>query len=101
MWLIRKKTMEMIMEASKDSYPNEFGAMLRAEGNIIYEIAILPGTVNGNVHVIFPMYSIPIDFHMLDLCIHIHPEIQGRLMLICICSQIPGRFILLLDIHMI
>ena len=52
----------MIMEASKDSYPREFGAFLRAENNVIYEIAILPGTVQGDHHTIFQLYSKPIDF---------------------------------------
>ncbi len=73
MWLIRKRVMMMIMEASKDSYPKEFGAFLRAHDNIIYEIALLPGTIQGSVHVIFPMYSIPLDFTYVG-SVHSHPS---------------------------
>ena len=40
MWSIRSRLISMIMEASKDSYPMEFGAMLKAEHEVIYEIAM-------------------------------------------------------------
>ena len=65
--------MQMIMEASKDSYPREFGAFLRAENNVIYEIAILPGTVQGDHHTIFQLYSKPIDFTLVG-SVHSHPS---------------------------
>jgi proteasome lid subunit RPN8/RPN11 len=73
MWLIKERTLKMIMEASKDSYPKEFGALLRAENNIIYEIALIPGTISGNVHVIFQSYAIPIDFSYVG-SVHSHPS---------------------------
>ena len=63
----------MIMEASKDSYPKEFGALLRAENHIIYEIALIPGTISGNVHVIFQSYAIPIDCSYVG-SVHSHPS---------------------------
>jgi len=73
MWSIRERTLKLIMEASKDSYPKEFGAFLRAENNIIYEIALLPGTINGNAHVIFQTYNMPIDFSYVG-SVHSHPS---------------------------
>ncbi len=73
MWSIRRNTLKLIMEASKDSYPKEFGAFLRAENNIIYEIALLPGTISGNAHVIFQTYSMPIDFTYVG-SVHSHPS---------------------------
>lgn len=63
----------MIMEASKDSYPKEFGAFLRAENEIIYEIALLPGTVQGDHYAIFQLYSKPIDFSLVG-SVHSHPS---------------------------
>lgn len=63
----------MIMEASRDSYPREFGAFLRAENNIIYEIALLPGTIQGDKHTIFQSYSKPIDFQLVG-SVHSHPS---------------------------
>lgn len=73
MWSIRRKTLAMIMEASKDTYPNEFGAFLKAERNIIYEIALLPGTIQGNRHTIFQAWSKPIDFTLVG-SVHSHPS---------------------------
>ncbi|MCL5731146.1 MAG: Mov34/MPN/PAD-1 family protein [Candidatus Thermoplasmatota archaeon] len=63
----------MILEASKDTYPNEFGAFLRAENEIVYEIAILPGTVNGDHHTIFQLWNKPIDFSIVG-SVHSHPS---------------------------
>lgn len=63
----------MVMEASMDSYPNEFGALLRAEDNIIYEIALMPGTIQGDHHTIFQLYNKPIDFSLVG-SVHSHPS---------------------------
>ena len=73
MWSIRRRTLRMILEASKDTYPKEFGALLKAENGVIYEIAILPGTVNGDRHTIFYMYNKPIDFSIVG-SVHSHPS---------------------------
>lgn len=63
----------MILEASMDSYPNEFGALLRAEDHLIYEIAIMPGTIGGDHHTIFQLYNKPIDFSIVG-SVHSHPS---------------------------
>jgi proteasome lid subunit RPN8/RPN11 len=63
----------MIMEASRDSMTKEFGAYLRAEKNVIYEIAILPGTIQGDKHTIFQTYNKPIDFSIVG-SVHSHPS---------------------------
>ena len=63
----------MIMEASKSSLPNEFGAFLRAQYGVIYEIAMLPGTIQGQSHTIFWMYNKPIDFELVG-SVHSHPS---------------------------
>lgn len=61
------------MEASLDSYPKEFGAFLRAEKEVIYEITILPGTIQGDHHTIFQLYNKPIDFSIVGTA-HSHPS---------------------------
>ncbi len=63
----------MVMEASLDSYPKEFGAFMKAENNVIYEIAILPGTVQGDHHTLFYLYNKPIDFSIVG-SVHSHPS---------------------------
>ena len=70
---IKAKTLRMIMEASKSSYPNEFAAFLRAEGRVIKELMLLPGTVSGNSHAIFQMSMLPIDFTVVGT-VHSHPS---------------------------
>src|SRR3972149_1237230 len=59
---ISRKTLRMILEASRDTYPREFGAILRAEGGVITELLLLPGTVSGNRHAIFQLHMLPADF---------------------------------------
>ena len=70
---IRKRTLRMIMAASKSQYPEEFGAMLRAEGDVINELMLLPGTVSGERHAIFQFHNLPIDFTVVGT-VHSHPS---------------------------
>ena len=63
----------MIMEASKDSYPHEFGAFLRAKFGVIYEIVMLPGTISGGSSVVFQLMMKPIDFSIVG-SVHSHPS---------------------------
>ena len=70
---IRKRILKMIMEASKSSYPEEFGAFLRAEKGVIKELVLLPGTVSGERHAIFHLHMLPIDFTIVGT-VHSHPS---------------------------
>ena len=70
---IRRKTLRMILEASKDTYPKEFAAILRSEEGVIEELLLLPGTVSGDVHAIFQLHMLPIDFSVVGT-IHSHPS---------------------------
>ena len=70
---IRRRTLKMIMEASKSTYPEEFAAFLRAEEGVIRELVLLPGTVSGDSHAIFRMSMLPVDFTIVGT-IHSHPS---------------------------
>jgi len=70
---IRRKTLRMILEASKDTYPKEFAAILRAEEGVITELLLLPGTISGDVHAVFQLHMLPIDFSVVGT-IHSHPS---------------------------
>ena len=70
---IKKRTLKMILEASKSQYPEEFGALLRAEKGVIYELILLPGTVAGERHAIFHFSNLPIDSTVVGT-IHSHPS---------------------------
>jgi len=70
---IKRRTLRMILEASKSQYPEEFGAMLRAEHGVIDELMLLPGTVSGERHAIFQFHNLPIDFTVVGT-VHSHPS---------------------------
>ncbi len=70
---IRRKTLQMILGASKDTYPKEFAAVLRAEEGVITELLLLPGTVSGDVHAVFRLYMLPIDLSVVGT-VHSHPS---------------------------
>lgn len=70
---IRHDTLDMILEASKASHPNEFGALLRAEGEEVSELLLVPGTIGGDSHAIFQLSMMPIDFTVVGT-IHSHPS---------------------------
>jgi proteasome lid subunit RPN8/RPN11 len=74
---IRKKTLRMIMEASKSSYPEEFGAILRAEKGVISELLLLPGTISGESSALFQLHNLPIDFTIVGT-VHSHPTGSTR-----------------------
>ena len=71
--IIKKKALQMILESAKSSYPNEFGALLRAEEGEISELILLPGTISGNSQAIFQLYMRPIDFSIVGSA-HSHPS---------------------------
>jgi proteasome lid subunit RPN8/RPN11 len=70
---IRKGVIELVMETSKDSLPNEFAALLRARNDIIYEIALLPGTISGDRSAIMQIFMRPIDLSYVGT-VHSHPS---------------------------
>ena len=74
---ITRKVLRMILEASKDAHPNEFAAMLRADGTTITELVLVPGTVSGNSHAILRTHMLPIDFSVIGT-VHSHPSPSAR-----------------------
>jgi len=73
MWKIKRDVLRLIMESSKSSYPDEFGAFLRAKHKIIYEIVLLPGTISGGSSVLYNLLMKPIDFTIVG-SVHSHPS---------------------------
>ncbi len=71
-YAIRRRTLRMILEASKSSYPREFGALLRAEKGVINELLLIPGTESGEESALFKLHMVPIDFSVVGT-VHSHP----------------------------
>ncbi|MCK4365995.1 MAG: Mov34/MPN/PAD-1 family protein [Thermoplasmatales archaeon] len=75
-WKITEKCLELILESSKSTYPNEFGGLLRVDDDIkdtITEVVLLPGTISGDSHAIFKLHMMPIDFSIVGT-VHSHPS---------------------------
>ena len=74
-WGIKKETLQLIMEVSKESYPNEFAATLIAKKGVIFEINLLPGTISGGSHAILRTYMQPPDITLSVVgVVHSHPS---------------------------
>ncbi|HDO19654.1 MAG TPA: hypothetical protein ENG74_02900 [Thermoplasmatales archaeon] len=76
-WKIKKECLEMILESSKSAYPKEFAGLLRAEGETITEVILLPGTVQGDAHAIFNFAMLPIDYTIVGT-VHSHPSYSSK-----------------------
>ena len=70
---IPRSVLELILHASRSSYPNEFGAMIRGEGNRIKELLLLPGTVQGRTSASFNLHMLPLDSKSIGV-VHSHPS---------------------------
>jgi proteasome lid subunit RPN8/RPN11 len=56
---IAKDTLEFILEASKNTAPNEFAGLLQEEKGIITDVLILPGTESSNQNAVMKLFMMP------------------------------------------
>ncbi len=56
---IAKDALDFILEASKSSMPAEFAGLLQADGGIITEVLILPGTESSRMSALIRLYMLP------------------------------------------
>ncbi len=77
-WGIKKAMIDFIIEASKDSYPNEFYAKLLQKKGIIVEFSIIR-TIQGRTHAIPFTYMEPPDIFLETAgTVHSHPSGNNR-----------------------
>ena len=74
---VDRALLRMINEAARDSLPNEFVAMLRAEEGVISELILLPGTLQGEDSATLMLHMMPIDFSIVGT-VHSHPGYSNR-----------------------
>lgn len=78
-WGIKKETLNLILEVSKESYPKEFIATLIAKHGVIEEINLLPGTLSGDRMAIIRTYMQPPDITLSVVgIVHSHPSKNFR-----------------------
>jgi len=70
---IYEDTLRMIMASSRETYPNEFSAMLRVEDGMISEILPLPGTISGPTSAQMMLHMLHIDLNIVG-GVHSHPS---------------------------
>lgn len=70
---ITRDTLDLIIEMAKQAHPNEMGASLRAEGGVITEIVLVPGTIGGDAHAFLPLHALPYDRSVVGT-VHSHPS---------------------------
>lgn len=70
---ITESTLKMVIESSKDAYPNEFAAGMREIEGVISELILVPGTMSGPTSAILKLHSLPIDYSIVGI-VHSHPS---------------------------
>jgi len=77
---IKRKALEFMLSAAKGAFPNEFIGLLRARGNAISEVLVLPGSTYAETFSSITEYLVPIDKSIIG-SVHSHPS----------CSNKPSR----------
>ncbi len=76
-WSIDKELIDYIMEISKDYYPKEFLALLRADKHVIKELLFVPALKSGSVSASFDAFNLPHYFDVVGT-VHSHPSGNGE-----------------------
>jgi len=76
-WSVDRELIEYIMEISKDYYPKEFLALLRADKDTIKEILFVPGLKSGDSRASFDTLALPHYFDVVGT-VHSHPSESGE-----------------------
>ena len=72
-WTIERELLDYALEISKDYYPKEFLALLRAENEKISELIFVPGLKSSDRSATFDSYMLPHYFDVVGT-IHSHPS---------------------------
>ncbi|MEW5759969.1 MAG: Mov34/MPN/PAD-1 family protein [Candidatus Thermoplasmatota archaeon] len=72
-WGIKEETLKLLLRLGIEKYPGEFGAILKGKNKLIDEVVLLPGMIEGEAHVLYHLYMLPIDYSMVGTA-HSHPS---------------------------
>ncbi len=70
---IDRETLRFILGASRSSHPKEFAGVLRAVGDEIKEVLLLPGTLSSGESALLRLHMLPIDPSACGT-VHSHPS---------------------------
>ena len=74
---IDRETLEFIQGVSRSSHPREFAGVLRAEGDVVKEVLVLPGTLTSGRSAVLRLHMLPIDPSTCGT-VHSHPSSVAR-----------------------
>lgn len=69
---IKKDTFDFIVEACRNTYPHEFIGLLRAKGDTITEVLVIPGSTFERSRSTLKEYMVPLDPSIVG-SVHSHP----------------------------
>lgn len=70
---IDREALGFILGASRSSHPLEFAGVLRAAGDVIKEVLLLPGTLSSDESAVLRLHMLPIDPSACGT-VHSHPS---------------------------
>jgi proteasome lid subunit RPN8/RPN11 len=70
---IAKDALDFILEVSKSNHPREFIGMLCADGGLITDVFLLPGTISSTENAIIRMDMMPMGIRYVG-SVHSHPH---------------------------
>ena len=70
---IERGTLDFMLGASRSSHPKEFAGVLRAKGDTITEVLLLPGTISSGRSAVLKLHMMPIDPTACGT-VHSHPS---------------------------
>ncbi len=73
---IARDTLNFILEVCKSSYPNEFAGMLSADGDVITDVVVVPGTESTDESAVMQLFMLP-NIHTVGT-VHSHPTGDTR-----------------------
>jgi len=69
---IARETLQFILEVCKSSFPREFAGMLSAQGDVITDVVVVPGTESSDESAVMQLFMLPI-MHTVG-SVHSHPS---------------------------
>lgn len=74
---IDRETLRFILEVSRSSHPREFAGVLRAKGDTVKDVLVLPGTLSSRRSAVLRLHMLPIDPSACGT-VHSHPSLVIR-----------------------
>lgn len=69
---IEREVLDLVFESSRATHPHEFAATLRAEGDTIVELVLVPASIGAPRSATMPLHNLPSDPNIVGT-VHSHP----------------------------